>query len=93
MTSSQRKGEREGQRGEKLGWGEWRDYTDRSGLLCVCPGKAILALTRLHKHVQYLTPAQFPPYINMGGDSCAFTKTTKTNSPNLHEIKRVYPSV
>ena len=35
---------------------------------CVYPGKVTLALTRLHKHVQYLTPAQFLPYTNMGGD-------------------------
>lgn len=47
----------------------------------VCPGNATLALTRLHKHVQYATPIQFAPYINMG---VAFTKTNRTNFPNLH---------
>lgn len=46
---------------------------------CVYPGKATLALTWLHKHAQHLTPAQFPPYKNMGGESsCPFTKTPKT---------------
>lgn len=41
----------------------------------MCPGKASLALIRLHKHVQYLTRVQFPPYINMGGDLCEFPPT------------------
>lgn len=47
--------------------------------ICVCPGNATLALTRLYKHVQYVTPVQFAPYINMGG---VFTKTNQTNFQN-----------
>lgn len=49
--------------------------------ICVCPGNATLALTRLHKHVQYAIPIQFAPYINMG---VALTTTNQTNFPNLH---------
>lgn len=58
---------------EKLVWADL--------CICVCPGNATLALTQLHKHVQYMTPVQFAPYINMGG---VFTKTNQTNFQNLH---------
>lgn len=54
--------------------------------ICVCPGSATLALTRLYKHVQYVTPVQFALYINMGG---AFTKTNQTNFQNLHTPESV----
>lgn len=54
---------RKGERSRAEVFGE--TTTDRSGLLSNA-GKATLALTRLHKHVQYLTPAQFPPLYKHG---------------------------
>lgn len=76
------KGNEEDKRGERLGSSEWRDYHRQFWIdecVCVCVSwQSNLGLNMTAQTRTILTPAQFPPYINMGADSCAFPKKKKS---------------